>query len=218
MGCLLHTPLFVAGTAVLALSFGLYFALQLLCGTFYKTQNLKRRYPGASWALVTGSSSGERGWLMAAKMAGARCCSSPSAGGALDRYAAASEHHPLARPHPTRPPPPPPHTQASASRSRASSPARGSTCFSSRCRTRRSTPRTPSSRPSSPTCRSARSVCARVRVSRARRSTDAGRRLMMIDQPLLAPTDRPLPRAHHTPHAHTRKPRSAPTSARTAAT
>ena len=59
MGCLLHTPLFIAGCTVLALSFGLYFFLQLLCGTFYKTQNLKRRY-NASWALVTGSSSGAR--------------------------------------------------------------------------------------------------------------------------------------------------------------
>ncbi len=45
------------GIAVLVLSFGLYAVFQLLCGTYFKTQNLKRRY-NAQWALVTGSSSG----------------------------------------------------------------------------------------------------------------------------------------------------------------
>uniref|UniRef100_A0A7S0YGV5 Uncharacterized protein n=1 Tax=Polytomella parva TaxID=51329 RepID=A0A7S0YGV5_9CHLO len=37
--------------------FFLYFAQHLLCAFFFKTQNLKKRY-NASWALVTGASSG----------------------------------------------------------------------------------------------------------------------------------------------------------------
>lgn len=58
MGCLLATPLAWAGGALLLLSFGSYFLLQLICGGYFKTQNLKKRY-NAKWALVTGSSSGE---------------------------------------------------------------------------------------------------------------------------------------------------------------
>jgi len=53
----LVTPLSWFGVTVVALSFGLYFALQLICGTYYKYQNLKDRY-GATWALVTGASTG----------------------------------------------------------------------------------------------------------------------------------------------------------------
>lgn len=49
----------LAGATVLALSFGLYLALQLACGTLiWRTQDLKKRY-NAEWALVTGASSGE---------------------------------------------------------------------------------------------------------------------------------------------------------------
>lgn len=48
----------LAGVAVLALSFGMYLALQLACGTLiWRTQDLKKRY-NAEWALVTGASSG----------------------------------------------------------------------------------------------------------------------------------------------------------------
>lgn len=57
MGVLLSI-LSVVGLTVLFLSFGLYFLMQLMCGTYYKTQNLKKRY-NAQWALVTGSSSGQ---------------------------------------------------------------------------------------------------------------------------------------------------------------
>jgi len=39
-------------------SFLLYAFFQTLCGTWYRTQNLKKRY-NAEWGLVTGSSSGE---------------------------------------------------------------------------------------------------------------------------------------------------------------
>lgn len=53
-----YSLLSVAGVAVLFLSFGLYALLQLLCGTYFKTQNLKKRY-NAQWALVTGASSGD---------------------------------------------------------------------------------------------------------------------------------------------------------------
>lgn len=54
---LLFTVFGWLGIAVLTLSFGLYAVIQLLCGTYYKTQNLKKRY-NAQWGLVTGSSSG----------------------------------------------------------------------------------------------------------------------------------------------------------------
>jgi hypothetical protein len=57
------------GIAVLALTFGLYFLVQLICGSYYKTQNLKKRYT-AQWALVTGASSGRQvGSLSAARRA-----------------------------------------------------------------------------------------------------------------------------------------------------
>jgi hypothetical protein len=62
---LLHTsmswltaPVLWLGWAVLFLSFGLYAVFELLCGGFYKYQNLRQRYK-AEWALVTGASSGE---------------------------------------------------------------------------------------------------------------------------------------------------------------
>ncbi len=41
-----------------SLAFVTYFVQHLVCAYFYKTQNLKKRYK-ASWALVTGASSGE---------------------------------------------------------------------------------------------------------------------------------------------------------------
>ena len=60
MGCLLTTPVLWLGWAVLVLSFGLYAIFEVLCGGFYKYQNLRQRYK-AEWALVTGASSGECG-------------------------------------------------------------------------------------------------------------------------------------------------------------
>ena len=62
MGLLLSlvlTPLSWAGLLVMFTSFGLYAVFQTLCGVWYRTQNLKKRY-NAQWGLVTGSSSGER--------------------------------------------------------------------------------------------------------------------------------------------------------------
>jgi len=41
------------------LSFGTYFVHHLILSLWYKTQNLKKRYPNSQWALVTGSSSGD---------------------------------------------------------------------------------------------------------------------------------------------------------------
>jgi len=62
------------GVAVLALSFGLYLAVQLACGTLiWRTQDLKRRY-GAEWALVTGASSGEEEEEWAGGGRGRRFC------------------------------------------------------------------------------------------------------------------------------------------------
>lgn len=58
MWALLTIPLSWLGFAVIILSFGLYIVLQLLCGSYYKYQNLKDRY-SAEWALVTGASTGE---------------------------------------------------------------------------------------------------------------------------------------------------------------
>lgn len=40
-------------------SVGLYVLFHTLCGVWFRTQNLKKRY-NAEWALVTGSSSGGR--------------------------------------------------------------------------------------------------------------------------------------------------------------
>lgn len=57
MWSLLLTPLSWLGLVVVFMSFMTYFLLQLLCGTYFRTQNLKRRYQ-AEWALVTGASSG----------------------------------------------------------------------------------------------------------------------------------------------------------------
>ena len=45
--------------SLFALSFGTYFVHHLILSLWYKTQNLKKRYPNAQWALVTGSSSGD---------------------------------------------------------------------------------------------------------------------------------------------------------------
>lgn len=56
--CLLLKPLSWAGLVVMITSFFLYAVFQVLCGFWFKTQNLKKRY-NAEWALVTGSSSGE---------------------------------------------------------------------------------------------------------------------------------------------------------------
>jgi hypothetical protein len=56
---LMLVPLSWAGLVVMFSSFLVYALLQTLCGTWYRTQNLKKRY-NAQWALVTGSSSGER--------------------------------------------------------------------------------------------------------------------------------------------------------------
>jgi hypothetical protein len=50
----------VVGLILLFTSFGFYALFQSLCGVWFKTQNLKKRY-NAEWALVTGSSSGETG-------------------------------------------------------------------------------------------------------------------------------------------------------------
>ncbi|KIY95930.1 hypothetical protein MNEG_12034 [Monoraphidium neglectum] len=47
----------VVGLILLFTSFGFYALFQSLCGVWFKTQNLKKRY-NAEWALVTGSSSG----------------------------------------------------------------------------------------------------------------------------------------------------------------
>lgn len=58
----LAVPVTWFGTAVVVLSFGLYAIFQTLCGTYYKTQNLQRRY-NAKWALVTGASSGAHATL-----------------------------------------------------------------------------------------------------------------------------------------------------------
>jgi hypothetical protein len=46
--------------SLFALCFGVYFLHHAIVAFFFKTQNLKRRY-GASWALVTGASSGRDG-------------------------------------------------------------------------------------------------------------------------------------------------------------
>ncbi|GBF94051.1 testosterone 17-beta-dehydrogenase [Raphidocelis subcapitata] len=54
---LLLKPLGWAGLLVGFASFGLYALLQTVCGVWFRTQNLKKRY-NAQWALVTGSSSG----------------------------------------------------------------------------------------------------------------------------------------------------------------
>jgi hypothetical protein len=54
---LLNIPVLWLGWAVLLLSFGLYAVFELLCGGYYKYQNLQQRYK-AEWALVTGASSG----------------------------------------------------------------------------------------------------------------------------------------------------------------
>ncbi|WIA08978.1 hypothetical protein OEZ85_008392 [Tetradesmus obliquus] len=56
MGWIL-TVLSYFGLAVVFLSFGLYALFQILCGSYYKYQNLKDRYK-AEWALVTGASTG----------------------------------------------------------------------------------------------------------------------------------------------------------------
>lgn len=45
------------GLAIVFLSFGLYALFQIMCGSYYKYQNLKDRYK-AEWALVTGASTG----------------------------------------------------------------------------------------------------------------------------------------------------------------
>ena len=45
------------GLAVGLLSFGLYAAFQIACGSYFRYQNLRTRY-NASWALVTGASTG----------------------------------------------------------------------------------------------------------------------------------------------------------------
>lgn len=58
MGWIL-TVLSYFGLAVVFLSFGLYALFQILCGSYYKYQNLKDRYK-AEWALVTGASTGEQ--------------------------------------------------------------------------------------------------------------------------------------------------------------
>lgn len=47
----------LVGLLLVFTSFGLYALFQTLCGVWWKTQNLKKRY-NAEWALVTGSSSG----------------------------------------------------------------------------------------------------------------------------------------------------------------
>jgi hypothetical protein len=57
---LLLKPLGWAGLLVMFASFVLYALLQTLCGVWFRTQNLKKRY-NAQWALVTGSSSGGPG-------------------------------------------------------------------------------------------------------------------------------------------------------------
>jgi hypothetical protein len=59
MWTVILAPLKVLGLVVAVLSFVLYAIIQLLCGSFFKTQNLKKRY-NANWGLVTGSSSGNR--------------------------------------------------------------------------------------------------------------------------------------------------------------
>lgn len=61
---LLATPLGWLGTLFLFASLGLYVLFQTLCGVWFRTQNLKKRY-NAEWGLVTGSSSGERALLSA---------------------------------------------------------------------------------------------------------------------------------------------------------
>lgn len=55
---LLNIPVLWLGWATLLLSFGLYAVFELLCGGYYKYQNLQQRYK-AEWALVTGASSGD---------------------------------------------------------------------------------------------------------------------------------------------------------------
>lgn len=60
LGALLRLALVPAswlGLLVVFTSFLLYALLQALCGGWFRTQNLKKRY-NAEWALVTGSSSG----------------------------------------------------------------------------------------------------------------------------------------------------------------
>lgn len=57
MWSFIATPLSWLGFGVVLLSFGLYILLQLVCGSYYKYQNLKERY-NAEWALVTGASTG----------------------------------------------------------------------------------------------------------------------------------------------------------------
>jgi hypothetical protein len=62
LGALLRLALVPAswlGLLVVFTSFLLYALLQALCGGWFRTQNLKKRY-NAEWALVTGSSSGAR--------------------------------------------------------------------------------------------------------------------------------------------------------------
>lgn len=54
----LTLPVLALGWLVLVCSFGLYALFEVLCGGFYKYQNLRHRYK-AEWALVTGASSGE---------------------------------------------------------------------------------------------------------------------------------------------------------------
>jgi hypothetical protein len=56
--CALLKLLGWVGGGVFVTSFVLYALLQLVCGGWYRTQDLKKRY-NAEWALVTGSSSGE---------------------------------------------------------------------------------------------------------------------------------------------------------------
>lgn len=58
LGKVVMTPLSWAGMVWVFASLGLYVLFQALCGVWFKTQNLKKRY-NAQWGLVTGSSSGE---------------------------------------------------------------------------------------------------------------------------------------------------------------
>jgi len=58
----LTAPVVWLGWLVLILSFGLYALFEVLCGGFYKYQNLRQRYK-AEWALVTGASSGVLLWV-----------------------------------------------------------------------------------------------------------------------------------------------------------
>jgi hypothetical protein len=147
------------GLLVVFTSFLLYGLLQLLCGGWFRTQNLKKRY-NAEWALVTGSSSGAPG-LPAAR------CLLLAWHRSLNALKAKEISIKLRSPRSGAP------SQGSASPSRSGWHSRASTSSSWRCRMTCSTPPSRSCARRSRQCSSARCARALCRAACRRRREPA---------------------------------------------